>query len=205
MKPETKPGVSFNETMKGGFALGETDPKKGEEKGDAAGTKLAIHCDIDIADSYAFIADPQHYAAMHGHVDFPPLGMNIPAPFGRFNLFSPGDNPRHKQMIYELGFEHAGQHYYVAGRKEVRDDPGFDLWSDTTTLLTRLHKGKDASGPVVGAGVLRLGVAELTRLVRSMTAPGTDSIAERTRAIAAFGRFFLGELWERYANLASDS
>lgn len=58
MTAETKPGVSFNEMMKGGFALGETDPKKGEEKGDAADTKLAIHCDINIADPYAFIADP---------------------------------------------------------------------------------------------------------------------------------------------------
>jgi hypothetical protein len=58
MTTETKPGVSFNETMKGGFALGETDPKKGEEKGDAAGTHLAIHCEIGIPDSYAFIADP---------------------------------------------------------------------------------------------------------------------------------------------------
>ncbi|HZI87272.1 MAG TPA: hypothetical protein VFD48_10580, partial [Pyrinomonadaceae bacterium] len=81
----TKPGVSFNETMKGGFALGETDPKRGEARGDAAGTKLAIHCEIDIADSYAFIADPQHQAPMRGHVDFPPLGMNIPAPSGIFN------------------------------------------------------------------------------------------------------------------------
>src|SRR5687768_12007037 len=65
MTTPIKPGVSFNETMKGGFALGETDPRKGEMKGDAAGTELAIHCDIDIADSYAFIADPQHFAAMH--------------------------------------------------------------------------------------------------------------------------------------------
>jgi hypothetical protein len=79
---------------------------------------------------------------MQGRVDFPRLGMNIPAPTGIFNLFSPGDNPKHKQMIYELGFEHNGNQYYVAGKKEVRDDPGLAMWNDITTCFTRLHEGR---------------------------------------------------------------
>ena len=36
------------------------------------------------------------------------------------------------------------------------------------TLYTRLHRGPDASGPVVGAGVLSLGVAAFARVLRSM-------------------------------------
>ena len=203
MQPETKakPGVSFNETMKGGFALGETDPQKGEEKGDATGTKLAIHCDIDIADSYAFIADPQHYAAMHGHVDFPPLGMNIPAPTGLFNLFSPGDNPRHKQMIYELGFEHDGKQYYVAGKKEVRDDPGFDMWNDITTCFTRLHEGEDKNGPVVGAGVIYIKKEQLLNLIPTIRATNTNSKLESLKVLADFGRFFMGSIWETHSKI----
>ena len=58
-------------------------------------------------------------------------------------------------MIYELAFERKGQDYYLAGRKEVQDDPGFDLWKDTT-LLTQLHRGVDKTGPVIGAGFVTL-------------------------------------------------
>lgn len=201
MTTQTRPGVSFNETMKGGFALGETDPKKGEEKGDAAGTKLAIHCDIDIPDAYAFIADPQHNAAMRGHVDFPPLGMNIPAANGLFNLFSPGDNPKHKQMIYELGFRHNGQQYYVAGKKEVRDDRGFDMWNDITTCFTRLHQGTDKSGPVVGAGVIYIKKEQLLNLIPTIRATNTDSKQESFKVLADFGKFFMGSIWETHSKI----
>ncbi len=201
MPAPVKPGVSFNETMKGGFALGETDPKKGEAKGDAAGTKLAIHCDIDIADSYGFIADPQHYAPMRGHVDFPPFGINIPAPSGLFNLFSPGDNPRHKQMIYELGFEHDGQQYYVAGKKEVRDDRGIDMWNDITTCFTRLHEGTDKSAPVVGAGVIYIKKEQLLNLIPTIRATNTNSKQESLKVLADFGKFFMGSIWDTHSKI----
>jgi hypothetical protein len=201
MTTETKPGVSFNETMKGGFALGETDPKKGEQKGEAQGTYLAIHCDIDIPDSYAFIADPQHLAAMHGHVDFPPFGVNLPAPTGLFNLFSPGGNPKHKQMIYELGFEHDGQQYYVAGTKEVRDDPGLDMWDDITTCFTRLHQGTDKSGLVVGAGVIYIKKEQLLNLIPTIRATNTNSKEESLKVLADFGKFFMGSIWETHSKL----
>ncbi len=198
MTTETKPGVSFRETMTGGFALGETDPRTGEEKGNAAGTKLAIHCEIDIKDAYDFIADPQHYAALRGHIDLPPLGMNIPASSGIFNLFSPSRNPELKYMVYELGFEHEGQQYYLAGKKEVRDDPGFDTWADITTCLMRLHKSADQSGPVVGAGVIYIGRPQLISIIPTNHATNTSSKAESLKVLADFGRFFMGELWDTY-------
>ena len=45
----------------------------------------------------------------------------------------------------------------MACRKIVRDDPGFDMLSDTTTLHTLLYRGQDSSGEVVGAGGTLLG------------------------------------------------
>ncbi len=194
-----KPGVSFRETMTGGFALGETYPRTGEQTGDAAGTELAIHCEIDIADVYAFIADPQHFAPIKGRVDFPPLGMNIPATRGVFNLFSPSDNPRMKYMVYELGFETGGRAYYLAGKKEVRDDPGFDMWADITTCFTRLHEGADQSGPVVGAGVIYIKREQLIGLIPTIHATNTTSKKESLKILADFGRFFMGEIWDTYA------
>jgi len=198
MTTETKPGVCFRETMTGGFALGETDPRTGEKKGDAAGTKLAIHCEIDIPDAYDFMTDPQHYAAIHGSVDFPPFGMSIPASSGIFNLFSPSRNPKLKYMVYELGFEHEGQQYYLAGKKEVHDDPGFDTWTDITTCFMRLHKSTDQSGPVVGAGVIYIGRTQLIGLIPTIRATNTSSKAESLKVLADFGRFFMGEVWDTY-------
>ncbi|MFY9269450.1 MAG: patatin-like phospholipase family protein [Candidatus Manganitrophaceae bacterium] len=198
MKEETTIGLTFRETMAGGFALGVSDPWEAEKKGEADGTPLAMHATILIRDIYQFIKDPGHAGEITGHIDFPPFGEKVPAKSGVFNLFSPADDPKMRWMIYELGFEHAGKDYYLAGKKEVRDDFGFDLWKDTTTLLTRLHEGKDQSGPVIGAGVLTLSLTELKNLLTTVRATGTDSMTEGAKAIGAFGRFFLGELWDRY-------
>ena len=107
-------------------------------------------------------------------------------------------------MVYELGFRYQGKSYYLAGRKEVRDDPGFDLWADTTTLFTTLHEGDDATAPVVGAGVLRLGTSELLRLVRSMHATNSDSLANSARVIQRFGALFLRSLWAIYGPKQTD-
>ena len=103
--------------------------------------------------------------------------------------------------MYELGFDLDGKSYYLAGHKEVQDDPGFDLWRDTTTLYARLHEGRDASGPIVGSGVLRLSPSELMRLMASLRATNVQSIVEQARTVAQFGRFFLGELWETYGKV----
>lgn len=196
-------GLSFSETMAGGFALGETDPVAGKGAGRAAGTELAMHATVTIRDIRRFVEDPEHAGELVGHIDFTPFGESIPASTGAFNLFHPTGDPDLKLMVYELGFNHDGQDYYLAGKKEVRDDPGLDLWKDTTTLFTRLHEGRDSTGPVVGAGVLRLGVKELAKLVTTIRALGASSVLERAEAVAHFGRFFMGELWDRYAGLAA--
>lgn len=195
-------GLSFNETMSGGFALGERDPATGAKKGKAAGNELALHASIAIRDLRGFVADPGHLGSLTGHIDFPPFGKNIPGKRGVFNLFSPTDQPKLKRMVYELGFEHDGKDYYLAGRKEVRDDPGLDMWADTTMLFTELHEGTDKSGPVVGAGILTLGIEELAGLVSTMRATNAKSIAEKAEALALFGHFFLGALWDGYAKMA---
>lgn len=195
---EKKIGFGFTETMAGGFSLGPTDPREGHAKGRREGSSLAIHVTIQIDDLGRFIEDPNHLGFLSGAVDFTPFGTGIPAPSGTFNLFSPGDQPKLKLMRYELAFEHDGEAYYVAGAKEVRDDPGFDLWKDTTTLFTRLHRGASADGEVVGAGILSLGVIDLIKMMGTMRVPNADSASEKAGALARFGSLFLGELWDTY-------
>jgi hypothetical protein len=190
-------GLSFRETMAGGFILGETDPKAGRRQGEQTGTELAMHANVVICDLHRFLADPNHLGALSGTVDFPPFGKAIPASTGVFNLFSTGEAPRRKLMVYELGFAHHGKSYYLAGRKDVGNEPG-GLWKDTTTLFTRLHTGRDAAGPVIGAGTLRLTAGAFIRTLGTMQIEHAANAAERVAALMRFGRFFLGELWDSY-------
>ncbi|HYS48415.1 MAG TPA: hypothetical protein VEM36_06550, partial [Xanthobacteraceae bacterium] len=183
---------------KGGFALGETDPETGRRKGEAAGTELAMHATVAIDDLNRFLAEPEHPGGLSGTIDFPPFGLSIPAGTGVFNLFNPGGQPGLKLMVYELAFEHGGKPYYIAGRKEVRDDGVIHMWRDTTTLYTRLHGGSDANGPVAGAGTLSLGVSDLIRMLGTTQVTNATSPGERAAALARFGRFFLGQLWDTY-------
>lgn len=202
MSDSPQPGITFRETMRGPFALGEVDPEDGRATGARAGDELILNATILIPDLAAFEADSAHAGEIEGEVVFEPLGGAFPSTKGRFNLFSPMDEPGLKCMIYELGFEVEGEPYYLAGRKDVRDDPGFDAWADTTTLFTRLHRGPDATSPVVGAGVLGLGMDDLLRLISTIRATGPDGVGAQAKAVATFGTFFMGALWERYAALA---
>lgn len=191
-------GISFREVMSGGFALGATDPAEGQKKGQAAGTEMTLYAAIGIADLDRFIAEADHLGGLTGTLDFTPFGDGLASTSGIFNLFSPTDDPKLKLMVYEMGFQHEGKSYYLAGQKNVRQDPLFDLWRDTTTLYSKLHEGTDKSGPVVGAGILTLGIKQLIQLLSTMQAPGAETFTEKSEAMAKFGRFFLGELWDTY-------
>lgn len=195
---DTGPGITFRETMQGSFAMGVTEPEAGAEEGARSSSELAMHATITIDDMTQFIADPDHGGHIVGTVDFAPLGIGLVAEHGVFNLFSPADAPDTKHMIYELAFEAEGQAYYLAGRKVVRNDKPFDLWSDTTTLYTTLHEGTGKDGPVVGAGVLSLSPVALAKLLGTVRAINTSDAADKARVIAQFGQFFSGQLFDSY-------
>ena len=191
-------GITFDETMAGPFALGEQKPKAGATKGEAQGTRLAMHAMVAIADLKAFTADPEHASGLTGTIDFGPLGQGLSADTGGFNLFSPADTPDTRYMVYDLAFQHNGRPLYLAGRKIVHHDRPFDLWTDTTTLFTTLYAGSDTSGDIIGAGVLTLDMIELVRMLSTMRVTGTDDPTEKAQTLATFGQFFMGELWQRY-------
>jgi predicted acylesterase/phospholipase RssA len=191
-------GIQFKETMAGGFCLGTHDPKQGDSMGKHKGFELAMHAQVDIDDIQSFVDESNHEGRLSGNIDFTPMGVGMVAHSGVFDLFYPDSQPDMKLMVYELGFKHQGQEYYLAGKKEVRDDPGFDLWTDTTTLFTQLHQGTDKNGPVVGAGILSLGVKDLLKLVSTVTVINAQSSKDKVATVAKFGQFFMGELWDSY-------
>ena len=195
---EKKLGIQFKETMAGGFCLGTQDPRQGNNLGKHKGFELAMHAQVDIDDIEGFVNDPHHAGRLSGSIDFEPMGLGMLAEKGVFNLFFPDGQPDMKLMVYELSFHHQGQDYYLAGKKEVRDDPGFDLWTDTTTLFTQLHQGTDKNAPLVGAGILTLGVKDLLKLVSTVTVTNAQTNTEKMTTVAKFGQFFMGELWDSY-------
>lgn len=193
--------LCFRETMSGPLALGETEPLAGAGKG--RHTPFTFHATILVDDMDAFVREPQHAARLEARVTYAPLGEDLPVKQGRFNLFKAGDAPDIRLMMYGMTFEARGREYHLEGTKTIRDDKGPDLWRDTTRLYCLLHEGPDARGEVIGAGVLKLGVRDVINIVRSMRSERPDAPG-KAEAIARFGQFFLGTLWDTYAPLARE-
>ena len=187
--------LTFNETMRGGFALGATDPEDGGKRGLGAGTPLTMNASIRIQDLDRFLNIPDHPGSLTGTIDFAPLGVGITANSGLFNLLKPGGQEL-KLFVYELGFEHDGREFYLAGRKYVRD--GGNALKETTTLYATLHQGRDAGGPIIGAGVISLNVGDLIHLLETVRIHNSRSTSDALAGLERFGKFFLGELWDSY-------
>ncbi|MBY5927904.1 hypothetical protein KUV86_02115 [Halomonas sp. DP8Y7-3] len=188
------PGLTFEETMSGHFSLDSQMPERGERLGHREGTELALHAKIQIDDMNAFLADEHHHGKLGGVVDFAPLGLGLVILEGDFQLFSQGPGAG-RQMVYDALLEYGHRRLFLHGVKRVHDDPGPDLWRDTTTLYTTLHEGVSDTADIIGAGVLHLGVAELMAMLGTLTPSGRGDLA----TVADFGRFFFGELWHLYA------
>jgi cholesterol oxidase len=103
-------------------------------------------------------------------------------------------------MRYRLWFtDAAGQPRTLAGWKDVHDGPATRLWHDTSTLYARLlhghvPPGEDAAARVAGAGTLHIQPMDLAVMLTSFRAEGPHGVA----ALARFGRFFVGQLWDVY-------
>jgi len=191
-------GLSFDEVMQGGFAMGSTDPLAGEKQGNAQGSKLIMRAAIAIDDLDRFFQDPEHQGTLSGTIDFAPLGKGLHSNKGVFKLFSPGAAPGERWMVYELGFSFNDKPYYLAGKKIIPKESGTGILPETTTLYTTLHAGSDTTGAVVAAGTLHLGPKELSDLLKTIHASNTTSTFESVQAVAKFLKFFLGEVWHSF-------
>jgi hypothetical protein len=194
-------GITFRETMEGWFSLNEQDPRKGQEKGHQAHTRLTITPTVTIENLDEMQFDSEHKGTLEkSSIRFAPLfGPDEPVGSeGIFKLFAPAGNTRLKLMVYEFGFKYREQDYYFYGQKGVENDPGFDMWKDTTTLFSKLYKGKDRSAPVIGAGILRITLPGFLKQLSTMRVTNTQSRPEKIGAYLTFANFFAGQLWDTY-------
>lgn len=207
--------VAFTEQMKGHFLLGERDPRSAAEDARVRGSRMSFELTLTAPDIDAFILDDAHRGTAVGHLDCDALGGRLPVERGWFDLLVDAERPGDRMMVYRLHLvATSGAPLTFVGRKDVHDDPGFDLWDDTTTLHVQLLEGHrpPAEDPhedpllpaddeaVLGAGVLRILPLDFARQLTTFATSGPEGPA----AIARFGALFLGRLWDTYAPIARE-
>lgn len=199
---EPPTSLSFTEEMKGYVALDADDPVQGRALGRSLGQRLTFRLTITADDVDRFVADPRHEATADGHVDCDVLGGRLRVERGWFNLFTRGPSPRRRRMDYRLHLRGpTGAPLTLVGHKDVSDDPGPDIWPDTSTLYVRLLAGHTrpddaAAAPVIGAGVLVIEIGDFLQQLTTFRTTGPHP----ARAMEHFGRLFLGELWAVYGS-----
>ena len=191
-------GIKFTETMRGHLAPGDhEDYIQAEKTGKRLGDKLCFTVTIHIDDLAAFLHDDRHEARLSGTVEAPRFAGSVAIEDGRFNLFV--EESGRKRMRYSMTFkDQYGSPHRLDGLKDVHNDPGFDIWSDTTTLFTRLYRLDPPQETAIGAGILRIRPIDLIPQLRSMRATNAANPAEGASALVSFGRFFFGRLWDEY-------
>ena len=127
---------------------------------------------------------------------------------GSFQILVPANgeysDALHLRMRYDLDLrlDGSGELATLHGFKLVENDPGFDAWSDTTTLFTRIFRGagvpEDADESLLLAiGVLHIDLGSFARQMLSFTGKG-GSLADRAKAIARYQAYFAGRVVRAY-------
>ncbi len=192
-------GLEFEETMSGWIGIGETDFVAGRITGERESTPIRFDAKIIIDDLDHFINLSDHRARLEGTVTFTPLGGTFKIEDGLFNLFSIDATEGIRHMTYSFGFvvdNHKS--YFLHGHKKIKDDPGFDLTEDMTTLFTTIHEGTDKNEPIYGSGQLFFDLKDAPALMASMKVTGTWWLHKRIQAKLAFMSFAWGAIRQEY-------
>ena len=91
-----------------------------------------------------------------------------------------------------------GKAYFFYGYKLVRDEKGFDVWKDTSTLYITIHEGPDDQSPVLGKGILVIETADFIKQMTTMKVLNVTSKVEELKILAEFGTYFSGSVYTIY-------
>jgi len=197
--------VYFTEEMKGYVTFGETDYDRGFRKGKEDDTFLMFHLTITAEDVGRFLVDPRHEASAVGYVRCPALGEDMPVEKGIFNLFVDYRGRLDKRMIYRLYLRNEKEGpITLSGFKVIQEDPGQDVWADTTTLFTKLLRGhvgpeEEATAEVLATGIIHIYHRDFLKQITTIRVEA-PTLLERNEACLQFGKAFFGPLWEVYGS-----
>jgi predicted acylesterase/phospholipase RssA len=204
--PQDPTQLHFTETMRGAMAFGVDDPERGARADAARRADLAVRLTVGIGGVRRFLVDPRHEARLTGWVTSEALGGKLPIESGVFNLLVHEQDPDRRKMLYRAHFRDlAGHMLTLTGEKLVPRPPARHPWRDTTTLFTRVLRGRveaegDADAEVAAAGVIRITPLALLGQLLSFRASGPGPV----RALAGCGlvtrfvAFFMGTLARVY-------
>ncbi|WP_030348144.1 patatin-like phospholipase family protein [Streptomyces sp. NRRL S-1022] len=196
--------LRFSEHMAGAVTFGSSAPgTHAPHDGGPGREPLSVRLTVHIDELDRFLVHPEHQATITGQIHCEALGGRCAVESGFFNLFVEEGDPEHLRMRYRLFFtDGSGNPLTLSGCKTVDEDSGHGLWADTTTLHTRILRGtvppgEDADAQVVATGVVRLRLPDLVRELASFRIRA-DTPRDRLAALARFGQFFAGRLWDVY-------
>ncbi len=114
------------------------------------------------------------------------------------------DHANTRQMRYRMKMTTtAGRVYYFFGFKVIHNDPGFDAWTDNTTLFSTIYDGDSQDSPILGRGILVIYPEDFVRQLKTMQVTNATTLEQQLEAKVRFGRFFTGVLFDTYAGIFS--
>jgi hypothetical protein len=194
--------VRFTEEMLGHVTFGETDFARGAQPDRDGSSPFKFHLTIEVEDIESFANDPLRPATAVGYVVGDAFGGKLEVEQGWFNLFVDVE-PGVKHMLYRLWFrDGVGNPLTMTGFKLVKDDAGFDVWKDTTTLFTRILQGHvpeggDATAVILASGTIIIRARDFAKQLTTFRAGG-PTVGAKLGALAKFGLIFAQQLAEAY-------
>ncbi|MFZ5449941.1 MAG: GMC oxidoreductase [Thermodesulfobacteriota bacterium] len=198
-------GLQFTERMTGFFsAKAKDDFAQGARQGKEDGSSFEFTLTIIANDLEAMLTGPEHRARALGTVTAPFLSPQpLTVTGGEFNLLDEDPNhPKTRQMRYRLTMTTtAGRIYSFYGFKVIHDDPGFDAWTDNTTLYITVYDGDSQESPILGRGILVITPEDFARQLTTIRVTNAANWEQQLEAKVRFGRFFTGTLFDTYASI----
>ncbi|MES2950536.1 MAG: GMC oxidoreductase [Pseudomonadota bacterium] len=213
-----KLGIQFTETMTGYFSTTFNLPastdlpgyEQAYQQGKVDNSPMGFTVTVSSNDLEQLVSNPQHAATIVGTVDAPALSARpLTVTRGVFNLFEVFPDQvgvRHMRYNMRLSAEDGSDYYFSAFKSVPSDHSALKIWHDTSTLYVTVYRGQDATGEVVGSGVLHIQPTDFTKQMTTMKVSNAQNEAQRLAALARFGKYFAGVLWDSYGGvLAGDT
>ncbi|NDJ23211.1 hypothetical protein GS682_16525 [Nostoc sp. B(2019)] len=204
-----KVGIQFTETMRGYFSKAvQNDYQRAAQQGKQSGSQFEFTVTVSSDDLDRMLTDESHKAKIVGSVIAPAISPEpLSVTDGEFNLFIVDpDSVNTRRMVYRMKMtSEEGKVYYFDGFKVVHNDPGFDIWADTTTLYITVHDGESLNSPVLGQGILKILPADFLHQMTTLQVTNATSLTQQVEETARFGSFFAGVLFNVYGGIFAPS
>lgn len=210
-----KLGIEFTETMKGFISETHNDSDDLNFYNDAynLGKKLKESIEFTLTirsdDLDRLLSTPGHKASIIGTLKAPSISSDtLTVNGGEFQLFVEyPKTPDTKHMVYSMVIrDEANTPYHFHGYKVIKDDPDLlDIWPNTTTLYVTIRKGESENDEVIAKGVMHIHPDDFLKQMTTMKVLNAKDEKEKLEALARFGKYFAGVLWETYGGVFAKS